>query len=173
MTADELIRRWQIPCFYHFTDVRNLPLIKAHGGLLPLAELGRRAIAIPAAGGNEWSHDADERAGVDEYVHLCFFDNHPMEFRAREEKRIGSTRFLRIAADVILDPKVRFTADVSNKSGIPILTLQQAIQVMDFEIIYTQMDWWNDLALHTRRQAARKYEILVPKGIPLAKIKGL
>lgn len=35
-TADPLL---QITRLYHFTDRRNLPLIRQHGGLYPMAEL--------------------------------------------------------------------------------------------------------------------------------------
>ncbi len=54
--SDPLLR---IPLLYHFTDTRNLPLIQQLGGLLPMAELVRRKMQIPAPGGNQWSRDAD------------------------------------------------------------------------------------------------------------------
>jgi hypothetical protein len=69
MIADALKR---IPFLYHFTDRRNLDLIRKLGGLYPLAELQRRGITVPAPGGNEWSWDANGIKGFDEYVHLCF-----------------------------------------------------------------------------------------------------
>jgi hypothetical protein len=55
---------------FHFTDIRNLQFIKEHG-VLSLAELNRRSIEIPAAGGNQWSHDADYRMGLDESMFIC------------------------------------------------------------------------------------------------------
>jgi hypothetical protein len=54
-----------------------------------------------APGGNEWSRDADGMKGMDEYIHLCFRPTHPMEFRAREERRIEQTIFLHIAPAVL------------------------------------------------------------------------
>jgi hypothetical protein len=52
MMTDPLKR---IPVLYHFTDRRNLDLIRELGGLHPLAELKRKEVEIPAPGGNEWS----------------------------------------------------------------------------------------------------------------------
>ncbi|WP_186002521.1 DarT ssDNA thymidine ADP-ribosyltransferase family protein, partial [Mycobacterium sp. KBS0706] len=66
-------------CFYHFTDTRNLPSISAHG-LLSMQELRARGLTVSATGGNSWSLDADSQCGMDAYVHLCFFDSHPMEW---------------------------------------------------------------------------------------------
>ena len=85
-----------IPALFHFTDRRNVPMIRDMGGIYPYAELKRRGVQIPAPGGNEWSHDEDGRRGLDEYVHLCFRPNHPMEFAARSEGRIQDSIFLEI-----------------------------------------------------------------------------
>src|SRR5205809_5283998 len=80
MAQDPLKR---ISFLYHFTDRRNLPLIRDLGGLYPLAELVRKGVDVPAPGGNEWSRDADGMRGMDQYVHLCFRSTHPMAFIAR------------------------------------------------------------------------------------------
>jgi hypothetical protein len=37
-----------IPVLYHFTDRRNLELIRKLGGLYQLAEMRRKGIAVPA-----------------------------------------------------------------------------------------------------------------------------
>ena len=50
MTPQEFLQEWDIRHFYHFTDNRNIESIKAHGGLLSLAELRRLDIEIPAPG---------------------------------------------------------------------------------------------------------------------------
>jgi hypothetical protein len=50
---------YKIPSLYHFTDQRNLPIIRELGGLYPMAELQKRGVKVPAPGGNEWSQDAD------------------------------------------------------------------------------------------------------------------
>jgi hypothetical protein len=162
----------RITLLYHFTDRRNLPLIREHGGLYPLARLRKKKIEVPAPGGNEWSRDADGMKGMDAYVHLCFRATHPMEYVARADGRIGDTIFLQIHPDVLLWDGVKFTADVSNKAGVEIHTMEEARKIIDFEVLYTRTDW-SDEAVQKRLQRAEKYEILVPKKIPLDLIRNL
>ncbi len=166
MTPTYSLRRFSVTCVYHFTDERNIPLIRQTDGLLSLAELRRRGIEPPAPGGNDWSHEADARVGVDEYVHLCLFNEHPMEFRAREDGRIRNTRFLQIQPAVLHCEGIRFTQDVSNKAGVRLLTLEEAVQALDFSVIYDRTDW-RDPQVQERRKLAKKYELLVPSHIPL------
>jgi hypothetical protein len=97
-SADPLLR---ITRLYHFTDRRNLPLIRELGGLLPASELAKQSVQVPAPGGNEWSRDADAMSDMDRYVHLCFRPNHPMEYLARQDGRIGDTIFLEIHPAVL------------------------------------------------------------------------
>ena len=47
MTIDEFIRYMGNKPFYHFTDTRNLPLIRQNG-LLSLRNLNAKGIQIPA-----------------------------------------------------------------------------------------------------------------------------
>ena len=169
---EQFLSRYRARCFYHFTDSRNLDSIKQNGGLLRLAELRRRGAVIPAAGGNDWSHEADGRLGLDEYVHLCLFSEHPMEYRAREEGRILQSRYLEISPDVLSVDGVRFTPDVSNKNGVALLSIEEANKVMDFSVIYDRTDWRNP-EIQERRKQAKKYELLVPIDIPLNLISGL
>ncbi len=156
---------------FHFTDTRNLPFIKEHG-LLSLAQLNRRNIQIPAAGGNQWSHDADYRMGLDRYIHLCFFNQHPMEFIAKRDGRINESVFLKINPIVLQWEGVRVTLEVANKSGTQLLTLAQAMEEIDSEIICKWTDWSNP-DVQERRQIAKKYEVLVPKIIPIEFIMGI
>jgi hypothetical protein len=162
----------RITLLYHFTDRRNLPLIRKHGGLYPMAALKKKKIAVPAPGGNEWSQDADGKCGMDEYVHLCFRNTHPMEYVARQDGRIGDTVFLQVHPDVLSWEGVRFTAGVSNKAGVATQTMDAASKIIDYEVLYTRTNW-SDPAIQARLQQAEKYEILVPKKIPLEMIRNL
>jgi len=162
----------RITLLYHFTDRRNLPLIREHGGIYPVTKLKKKNIKVPAPGGNEWSRDADSMKGMDAYVHLCFRNTHPMEYVARAEGRIGDTIFLQVHADVLTWDGVMFTADVSNKAGVEIHTIKEARKLIDFEVLYTRTDWSN-AEIQKRLQQAEKYEILVPKKIPLDLIRNL
>jgi hypothetical protein len=95
-----------------------------------------------------------------------------MEYRAREEGRIVHSRFLEISPDVLHIDDIRFTADVSNKRGIELLTLEEACEVMDFEVIYDRTNW-RDPAIQERRKLAKRYELLIPTDIPLELISGI
>jgi ssDNA thymidine ADP-ribosyltransferase, DarT len=161
-----------IALLYHFTDRRNLPLIREHGGLYPMSELRQKKIEIPAPGGNEWSRDADGLKGMDAYVHLCFRNTHPMEYRARNEGRIGDTIFLQIHPDVLTWGGVKFTPDVANKAGVQTHTMEEARKLIDFEVLYTRTNW-SDAKIQARLQQAEKYEIIVPHKIPLELIRNL
>lgn len=162
----------QITTLYHFTDRRNLSKIRELKGLYSLAKLKEMQVVIPNPGGNEWSHEADQSKGMDQYIHLCLKPNHPMEYVARNEKRIGETIFLQIHPDVLKFEGVKFTADVSNKSGVPILTIEEAKKIIDFEVLFTRTDW-KDSVIQYRLQQAEKSEILIPNHIPLEFIRNI
>jgi len=161
-----LIQKYNIDCVWHFTDKSNLDSIREHGGLLSLEELERRGISIPAPGGNDLSHELDSHNGVDSFVHLCFCKSHPMLHIAKEDGRISDPEWLKIDKSIILHPEVRFTADVSNKSGIPVLDHEAAKREIDFEVIYKRTNW-SDPDTQKRRQKGEKSEILVPNIVPI------
>ncbi|MCE8015933.1 DUF4433 domain-containing protein [Halomonas sp. MCCC 1A17488] len=172
MTGNELIARFNIQKLYHFTDTRNLPSIREQGGLLRLAEMKRRSVNGAVFGGNQWSHDADVARGLDGYVHLCFLSEHPMEWCAKNDGRILDSVFLQICPSVLNFSGVRVANDVSNKSGVSLLTLEEAAQQLDWEVLYGWTDW-SDEAIKARRKSAKKYEVLVPYDIPLNLIGGI
>ena len=167
----DVLTRYKIDGLWHFTDRSNLALVKQQNGLLSLGEILRREVVVPAPGGNQWSHDADQIKGLDEYVHLTFVDNHPMLFIARQEGRITDPVWLKIDASILLVPGVRFTNDVSNKAGVQTMGADEAAEQIDCEVLFTRTDW-KDPAIMARRRAAEKSEILVPSVIPLDKILG-
>ena len=131
MATRDPFRRYAVTAFYHFTDRRNLELIREFRKLLSLAKLRELEIEISAPGGNDWSHQADEKIGLDEYVHLCFKNNHPMEYVARKDGRIEDSIFLRIHPEVLEFEGVKFTPDVSNKAGVPIYSIDDAHEMID------------------------------------------
>lgn len=165
-------RRYSVTAFFHFTDRRNLSMIREMGGLYSLVELRKRKVEIACPGGNQWSHDADALKGVDQYVHLCFRPNHPMEFRAREEGRIEQSIFLQIHPDVLAIDGVCFAPDVSNKSGVAIHPIRDAVKqkLIDFKVLYTRTDWSNP-AIQARLQQAEKSELLVPDHVSMKYIR--
>ena len=166
-----VIKRFKIRSLWHFTDKSNIKSIKASEGLLSLRELEQQDISILMPGGNDWRHDADRGKGLDEYVHLAFFNDHPMLFKARNEGRIPNPIWIKIDPSIMLEDGVRFSSDVSNKSGVEILDADEALEQIDFEVLFTRMDW-NNKKINRRRQAAYKSEILVPKFVPISQFLG-
>jgi hypothetical protein len=160
----------QITVLYHFTDRRNLALIRELGGLYPLATLKEMGVQVPAPGGNQWSRDADGIRGMDRYVHLCFRASHPMEFRAREDGRIVDSIYLQIHPEVLHWEGTRFTRDVANKSSVPINTIEEAREIIDFEVLYTRTNW-SDPEIQQRLRQAEKHEVLVAQRIPLELVR--
>lgn len=166
-----LLSKYRIDGIWHFTDSTNVDRIIEQQGLLSWAELQRRGIKIPTTGGNQWSHDADKIKGVDEFVHLAFLDDHPMLFHAKKDQRIINPVWLKISIDVLDMDGVRYTSDVSNKAGVPLLTPDEAKQQLDLDVLFTYMDW-KDPEVKQRRNLALKSEVLIPDFIPINLILG-
>lgn len=168
MSVDSLIERvtnsQRHRTFFHFTDSRNVPSILQHG-LMSWPEAERRNISVPAPGGNEISRNADRWRSVDDYVHLCFDDDHPMERVARLDGRIAQTKWLKINPGILRVPGVMITLEVANKTGAETLSIDEAFKRIDLEVLYTRTQW-KDPAIKERLDITRKYEILVPRIVP-------
>jgi hypothetical protein len=93
-----------------------------------------------------------------------------MEFLAREEKRIGESIFLQVLPVVLKWEGVKYSAGVSNKSGVQFYPIDEAKKHIDFEVLFTYTDWRNP-AVRERLLNAEKCEILVPDHIPLEFIR--
>lgn len=162
----------QHKCFYHFTDHRNIEMIRKSDGILSMQLQRMRGIMCEAPGGNEWSRDADKRIGMDAFVHLCFFDSHPMEYEAKKDGRIERTAWLKIDPSVLRIPGAKITFEVSNKSGVIPIDAVKALENLDHEVIYNRTDW-TDVEIKERRKAAKKCEILVPDIVSLRYVLNL
>lgn len=172
MAPENLFRQYGIRSLYHFTDLRNMNSILELGGLYSLAALREMAIEIPAPGGNDWSHTEDERRGLDQYVHLCFRRNHPMEYRARQDGRIANSVFLEIDIGVLNIDGVMYTHGVSNRSGVEPVPIDEAHELIDFEVLLPPIRW-DDSAFMERLRQAEKCEVLVPNHVPIEFIRNL
>lgn len=157
---------------YHFTDIRNIPLIKQYEGLFSLDEIRKKNIQVPAFGGNQWSHEADTRCGMDKYVHLCFFADHPMAYLAKKDGRISEYRFLNISREILRVEGVMYCDGVANRADVSPVNVVDAIDKIDFEVICGRTDWKNP-TIQERLQRAKKCEILVPSRVPLKLIGNL
>jgi hypothetical protein len=163
-------RLQRVKILYHFTDKSNIASIREHGGLWSTAKLKEKGIQFHP-GGNQHSLDADEIFGLDQYVHLCFTNEHPMAYLARKDGRIEQLKWLYIdqpAAILELDG-VRYSHEVSNKSGAELYTIEQAREMFDDEALINNRETfdWKVGDNYARRQAVEKCEILIPDHLPL------
>lgn len=165
------LKKYGIDGIWHFTDRSNIQSIIDNQGLLSLTESKRRAVRISIPGGNQWSHDADRIKGVDQYVHLAFISDHPMLYAAKQDGRIKDPVWIKIKPDVLENALVRYTAEVSNKKGVPLLTAEQAIAQIDFEVLFSRTDW-KDPQIQARRKVAMKSEILIPTQVAFGMLLG-
>jgi hypothetical protein len=155
----------QIRYLYHFTDRRNLASIRDTSGLYSTAKLSEMGIENFHPGGNELSLNTDRRFGMDQFVHLCFNTNHPLEFLARQDGRIQRTAWLYIDPAVLSRKGVLFTPGVANRAGMQTVPILEAAAMIDYEVLYKRTDW-NDPTVYARRQAAERCEILIPNTVP-------
>ncbi len=79
--------------------------------------------------------------------------------------------WLKIRCEIILGQDVLFCSDVSNKFGVALFGADQAKEKIDFDVLFTYMNWRNP-EIQQRRQAAIKSEILVPSIVPIDMILG-
>ena len=154
-------------CLYHFTDGRNLPLIKRHG-LLAHAELTARGIQPVCLGGDDASRATDARKGLDSYVHLCFTDDHPMAYVAQATGRMRSAIFLRVSPAVLTTPGALACAVVSNRRDAHVLPLEEALNGMEWQLAISGRDAAEAQGRTSDYELARKYEVLIPSEVPVS-----
>jgi ssDNA thymidine ADP-ribosyltransferase, DarT len=118
---------------YHFTSTANLPLIRQRG-LLSYQRMRALGMTPPIPGGSTASRVTDDRKGLDRYVHLCFLDNHPMEYVSRE--RLGETRFLKVNVRVLSRPGVLGCSKLANSRDAILKPIEQVLDDISLEALY-------------------------------------
>lgn len=157
--------------FYHFTDEANLASIGV-SGLISKARMRAQGIWPEAPGGNTLSWQLDERKGIFNDVSLCFTANHPMRFVCQRDGRMPNPRHLRISPQVLQREGIRVAFGIANAEAVNIVPLAEAIERIDVEVIYGWTNW-SDPAIQARLQAAERFELLVPDGVPRELIVGI
>jgi hypothetical protein len=155
---------------FHFTDSRNIESIRQHG-LLPTNEVVGRGIQA-ITGGDEASLSIDRLRGFDGYVRLSFCRQHPMAHVAIERGNIEVRRILSIDPSVLLREGVLIADRIATANDARILPANDLIHEMDFEATYKFLDW-SIPENHARRNAAEKWEALIPNAILPNLIRGL
>ena len=164
--VDILKLMYGVEYIFHFTDISNWESIQKKKGIYPRSEL---ELGSFKPGGSLRSIIRDNELSIDKYVHCCFLNENPMEYRAVQEDRINS-KWLKIKSTIMDEDGVLFTPGFANTIGIPFYTREQAESCLDFEVLYEYTDW-TDPVVHRRLLQARKYEILIPAIIPLEMIE--
>tara|TARA_Y100000296_G_scaffold32697_1_gene37837 strand:+ start:1034 stop:1555 length:522 start_codon:yes stop_codon:yes gene_type:complete len=155
---------------FHFTDSRNIPSI-AGNGLLTTAELRDRGIDT-VTGGDADSLGIDKHKGLDQFVRLSFCRTHPMSHIAQERGSIETVRILTISPDVLLRDGVRIADQVATANEAVIGEPDEMIPKMDLLATYQYLDW-KVAENYQRRNAAEKWEALIPGTIEIKDIFGL
>jgi len=174
MTVDELvakISRSKRRYLYHFTDKSNFQSI-ADKGLLSKVKMKEEGWWPNATGGNQLSWDLDAARGIDSCVSLCMTTNHPMKYLAQRDGRLPEPRYLAIKPTVLKHEGVRIAFGVANSPKAEILTITEALEKLDVEVLYTWTDW-TDPAIQQRLSIAEKIEVLVPDCVPRKLIAGI
>jgi len=159
-----ILNKYSIQYFYHFTDISNLESIKKYG-LFSLSEIAKQQIKVNICGGDELSHSLDSQNGMDKYVHLAFNTDHPMLYRAIQRGQIQNPIWLKINTRIMFENGAKFTNDVANKLGIFPYKINAIEKYLDLEVLFKWTDW-TDKDIQIRLQKARKSELLIPNHIP-------
>lgn len=75
-----------------------------------------------------------------------------------------------IDPNVLMLPGVKIAFGIANANDTNILNISEAIDLLDFEVLYTRTDW-RDTNIYARLKKVEKMEILVPNFVPLEMIK--
>lgn len=156
---------------YHFTDESNFPSISELGLLSKEQLRARKLWPLTAAGGNDLSWQLDLQRGIDPYVSLCMTQNHSMKFVAHQAGRLPNPRYLLIKPQVLSIPGVKVALGIANANDAEILPLDEAIDRLDLEVLYSRTTW-ADPAINARLRAAEKFEVLIPNAVPRDLILG-
>lgn len=175
MTLDEFIiiieKSQQHRYLYHFSDEVNFNSI-AEKGLISKATMRAENWWPDAPGGNTLSWSLDSNRGIDPYVSLCFTTNHSMKFIAERDGRIKNARYLAISPKVLKIPETKIAFGIANANDVEILPIEEALDKLDVEVIYTRTNW-SDPAIQQRLAAAEKFEVLIPNIVPRDLILGI
>lgn len=97
----EILERYKINKFYHFTDRSNIESIIKHGGLYSWGDCMQKNIHVVHPGGSELSQNLDRKENLQFYTRISICRRHPMMYYAMNEGRITNPVILEIDTDII------------------------------------------------------------------------
>lgn len=158
----QILKSHNIQSLWHFTDIRNLPLIKKLNGLRSKESLEKEGYLTKIyCGGNELSHDLDRKLGNWDKISLNFTPHTPMAYHIKKEKHLV---FIEIDISVATFEGVFFTDcnAIRLRNGQKREKGVKGLNNVKFQYIHSRpkpydADW----------QKFVQAEILVPDHIPL------
>jgi hypothetical protein len=158
-----------ITTLYHFTDRANIDYIKLHGGLFSWQHLRKAGIEIPYEGGGSLSKDLDRRYGLEDFVRVCFTENHPMMYVARNEGRIPNPVILKINTEVCEFQNTKFANMNATRNGHNCGNSLADLQRIKFEVVRQRTHF--DLSEQDRPYY--QAEVLIKTWIPIEYISNI
>lgn len=105
-----------IECFYHFTDISNIPKIKEYGGLYSWDYIHKSGLNVEKQGGDELSKSLDKLHKLEDYVRVSFCQDHPMAYICKIKRNMNLV-LLKIKIDVAILKDTRFS-DMNATSSV-------------------------------------------------------
>lgn len=159
----QILEKFHISRFYHFTDRDNIESIIENGGLFSYGDCIKRGIRINRPGGSELSHELDYKDNMQDYVRVSICKKHPMMYTAIQDERIVNPVILEIDTDVlfidgnIFSDKNAVRGDSNKGTGFVDFNrihFNTVIQRSQFDVEEDEQEYY-------------QAEILVPHHIPL------
>lgn len=159
----EILERYQIKKFYHFTDRSNIESIVKHGGLYSWGDCIKKNIPVLHPGGSELSHDLDRKENLQFYTRISICKRHPMMYFAMNEGRITNPVILEIDTDILyLDGNIFSDKNAVKKDA------RKGSSFADFEKMHFQTALRNtQFDVSEDEKEYYQAEILVKNHIPL------
>ena len=147
---------------YHFTDRRNIPSIKRHGGLFSWQYCDTHGITIPSPGGIGFGRNLDLRYGLEDYVRLSFCREHPMKYIAMKDGRIQNPVVLLIDIEVAYLKDTLYSDMNATKTGHKTGGTLSDLNKIRFDIVKLP----NHFDLEEPEKSFYQAEILVKTFVP-------
>jgi len=172
MNIQATLQHYGIQSIWHFTDMSNLESIKKHG-VLSLRNLIHNKIDVASYGANELSHQLDISKGLDQFVHLSFIKEHPMQYSKTKNGEIPNPVWLEIDASVLFKNKSAFSDGVANSNKTTIYgNINDLAKYIDLDVLWSRTDW-RDPKIQQRRKYAKYGEIMIQDKIEIKDIVGV
>jgi len=168
MDIQATLKYYGIKSIWHFTDLSNIQSIQKYG-VLSLRNLINNKIDVSCYGANELSHRLDISKGLDQFIHLSFVKEHPMQYIKAKNGEIPNPVWLEIDAKILFRNNSIFSDSVANKNGAKIYDINDLSKYIDLDVLWSRTDW-RDPEIQQRRKVAKYGEIMIKDKIDIKSI---